>query len=310
MTSISKIASTVFVLALALFGHAALIPLNCRADYIEPGTVPIKVSKHAPALPSLPEGLYEYKVTWAALPVATATIEVRGESRDSTDFIAISALARSSRLVRIFYSLNHMSEAVLEKETLSPLVYHYIQRENSKLRSVEIGYGDGGEIKTKLWRDKDFKLYEERNFKTDSYILDPLSAGYMARLAPGLVGEEYQFDVYNGKHRFLITLKVEGQEKIKIAGQEREALRVTPRVKKLSDSEGEKRLRSATIWVSADDKREILKLKSEVFFGSINAELVKFQPRVMPELSTVRASLTPPTEEDLQRSIQALAATP
>jgi hypothetical protein len=284
--------------------------LDCRADYIEPGTVAVKTVKYAPGLTSLPEGSYEYKISWAALPVARASIEVRSENRDSTDLITISALARSSRLVNLFYSLNHLSETVLVRDTLAPLVYHYIQRENSKLRSVEIAYGESGEIKTKLWKDKDFKLYEERKFSTESYMLDPLSAGYMARLAPGFVGEQYDYDVYNGKHRFLISLKIESKEKIKIAGVEREAFKVVPSVRKLTDSEGEKRLRSATIWVSADDRRDILKLNSEVFFGAITAELIKFTSTVAPALSNVRASLAPPTEDDLLRSIESLTTNP
>ena len=298
--------SITLVTALALlFGIGSV-----RADYIEPGACSVRTVKYTPAFTSLPEGLYEYNVTWAALPVATATIEIRGDRLESTDLISISALARSSRLVRLFYSLNHLSEAVLERNTLAPIVYHYIQRENSKLRSVEIAYDAGHEVKAKLWKDKDFKLYEERSFATDSYVLDPLSAGYLARLTPAEVGGEYQFDVFNGKHRFLITLRVEGKEKLKISGIEREAFKVVPTVRKLTDSDGEKRLRSAAIWVSADDRREILKLKSEVFFGSINAELVRFTPSVPAELSTARASMVPPTEEDLARSVGAMTAKP
>ena len=67
-------------------------------------------------------------------------------------------------------------------------------------------------------------------------------------------------------------------EELKIMGKTRKAYKVTPSVDKLTDSKGEKRLKSAHFWISADGRREILKLESEVFFGAVKAELVSFTP--------------------------------
>ena len=57
-----------------------------------------------------------------------------------------------------------------------------------------------------------------------------------------------------------------------------EAFRVVPSVKKLTDTEGEKKFRSATLWIAADETREVLKMESEVWIGSVTAKLQRFNP--------------------------------
>ena len=62
-------------------------------------------------------------------------------------------------------------------------------------------------------------------------------------------------------------------------------------VVKLSDTEGEKRLRSATIWLSADEDRNILKLESSVWIGSVTAEFEEFKTPEQIEAERIQKEL-------------------
>ena len=109
--------------------------------------------------------------------------------------------------------------------------------------------------------------------------------------------EDPSFDVFNGTDRYLISFHVVGREKIKVAGKEYDAFKIRPSVKKLTDTEGEKRLRKVYVWVSTDGSREVLKLESEVLLGSVSAKLVRFVPDPSPEADIACALLERPHSE-------------
>ena len=66
--------------------------------------------------------------------------------------------------------------------------------------------------------------------------------------------------------------------------------RVVPTVQKLTDTEGEKRIQSCKMWVSADERREILRLESKVFVGSVTAELKGIEPLAVPPSPVIEAA--------------------
>ncbi|MBP9837945.1 MAG: DUF3108 domain-containing protein [Proteobacteria bacterium] len=266
------------------------------ADYIPPQDVEVKTITYSPEKTEFEEGIYEYSVEWQGIPVGSSKVIVK---KDKANITTVTATAVSSGVVKVFYSLRHLSESIFRSDTFKPLSFFSIQKENSKIKSREIKFSDEGQIEAKLYKHKNEqrKTDEEINFHSENVTLDPITAAFLARSLPVHGNEEYTFDVFNGKHRFLITLKVVGRENIKVEGKTFDTYKVVPTVKKLTDTEGEKRLRSAAIWVTADDNRDIVKLESSVLIGAVSAELVKFIPVHSDSyLSTARASLSQKTD--------------
>jgi hypothetical protein len=134
---------------------------------------------------------------------------------------------------------------------------------------------------------KNGTIREAHEFHSENVTLDPITAAFVARSLPLELGLKREFDIFNGSHRYLITFDVASRETITIAGEKRDSFRVIPSVKKLTDSKGENRFRSASIWISADDERDVLKMDSKVYFGSIRVHLVGFS-RDAPPPSTVQ----------------------
>jgi hypothetical protein len=63
----------------------------------------------------------------------------------------------------------------------------------------------------------------------------------------------------------------------------RPAIVLTPMIKNLTDSADDdkqkKKLRQAQIYISMDHPREILKITSDLLFGSVDTEMVAFAPK-------------------------------
>jgi len=262
------------------------LSLVAQAEFIPPGDVSIKTDRYTPAYDSLQPGEYQYAVEWEGIPVAKAKVNV-GKAFSSTKStnsvpevgvdttVKVSASTSTSGIVKAFYKMTHRSESTFRKSDFQPVYYSSEQRENSKRKFRKIQFHPDGAVESERWRKgRDKSLMR---FVSTNPVFDPVSAAFLAKSLPVEKGDKLGFDVYNGKHRFLINFFVEGVEEIKTARGPRMARKIVPKVFRLTDSEGEKKLRSATIWVSNDSKRELLKIESEVWIGSVTAELEGFR---------------------------------
>lgn len=273
---------------LALLTVTVMFQSEAMADYIEPGTIKVGLVSSKPVLSTLPTGKYYYEVAWQGIPVGEAGVEVFKEDNN----MKVLASAKSGRVIDLVYTLRHTSESEFSLNTFQPLKFHIEQTENSKLKKVEVDFPSPGLIKSFI--EKNGKKEEVREFFSEDEIRDPISAAFLARSINVEIGKEASFQIYNGKHRYLITFLPEAVEKIKILNVERDAYKISPSIKKLTDSDGEKRFRKGTIWMAVDETRDILKMESEVLVGSVRATLKAYNQQgteVTPDVSLVRARL-------------------
>ncbi len=249
---------------------------SARAEYIEPGKVVVETSDYKPAKRDFDRGTYHYEISWQGLPVAKAQIVVGEATQGNRLMMNVKASAKTGDFIDVFYRLRFSSESLFEAESFRPVRFESYQKENSREKLREVTFGPDGSIKADY-----VKNGEQRppiSFKSENATFDPISAAFLARSLPLNTGDSHSFDVFNGKHRYLISFEVKGLEVLTLEGKEYRAYKVIPLVQKLTDSEGEKRLKKAAIWISADDSREVLKLESKVLVGKVNAKLVRFEP--------------------------------
>jgi hypothetical protein len=246
------------------------------AEYINPGEVDVKTASYIPTKTDFEKGTYLYEVTWQGIPVAEARVVVGDQQLGQTNMLKVKATAETGDFIDIFYRLRFSSESVFEAESFKPVHFYSHQKENSREKYRDVEFGPGGLIRTDYV--KNGKHHEGLEFRSVNSTFDPISAAFLARSLPLKLGEKHSFDVFNGKHRYLISFHIEARETIEVEGVSHNAFKVIPSVQKLTDSEGEKRLDRAAIWISADESREVLKLESKVLVGKVNAKLVKFVP--------------------------------
>ncbi len=258
----------------ALMGLSlSLFTVPSQADYIHPGDVKVQTVVYKPGAGELTSGTYHYKVTWQGVPVADAEIEVYPVSSPSSP-VRVVARTKTKGLVAAFYKMKHHSESMFERGTFRPVHFSSNQKERRKEKFREVDFKRDGLVRSARWREGRAKTVQE--FRPENPLFDPISAAFLAKSLDLSVGKKVSFDVFNGKHRYLIDFEVEKLERIKVKGQSVEAFKVVPSVQKLTDTEGEKKLKSAALWITADDRREILKVSSSVYIGSVVAKFDKF----------------------------------
>ncbi len=261
------------ILCTALF---AIATLDARADYIQPSDVEVRTERYQPENSDFSIGTYHYKVAWQGVSVGNAEIDVQSSSRDSRPHYHVRATAKTGKVISLFYRMRHISESLFEAESMKPVKFVSVQKERRKEKVREVTFENDGRIVSKRSRDGEYR--DSIEFQSDNLTLDPISAAFVARGLPMDLGTTAEFDVFNGKHRYLISFLVEERKVIEVGDRSYDAYRVVPSVKKLTDTEGEKRLKSADIWITADEARDVVLVESKVLVGSVTASLEKFEP--------------------------------
>ncbi len=245
------------------------------ADSLAPGDVEVKTVFYPPAIDGLPVGEYLYDISWQGIPVAQATVSVRKYKISDKEYYYTEASVGTAKGLSWIYKLRHISESLFETKTFKPLSFSSHDIERSKQRYRKMTYKDNGVVHSEYWKNAELK--QEYDFNPNNLMFDPISAAFMARSVELEPGKEVTVDVYNAKERYLITFVVDSIETIEVNGVSRKAFKVIPSVQKLLNPKSKRRLKSATLWIAADDTRDVLKLSSKVWIGSINSTLEGFR---------------------------------
>jgi hypothetical protein len=222
-------------------------------------------------------GVYTYEVSWNGIPAAEAILTVGSEDLR----YRITASARTYSPINLIYDLKYRADGLIDALDMSSQHHSVRQKENSRERSIDISFRDGGEIES--IRAQKGKPDQVTRLETNNLTLDPFGAAFLARGLNWEIGETKYFDTFNGKVRYLISLTAEGRETLKVNGETKNCLVISPRVQKVNTSEPQHKLREAKIYVTDDSKREVVKIVSEVFVGAVTTKLLRFEPSATPE---------------------------
>jgi hypothetical protein len=287
----SALHSAALLLRVALIGALIAPPVQiANAEYIPPSKVVVRTKAYQPQQTNFPLGSYDYEVSWQGIPVGAATVRVGTTHRDGKKMLDVEATARSGGIVSLFYKLRHRSESIFSAQELKPVAFLSQQTENSRFTNLAITFSPNGLISAKVTKGKlDTEgNTEEVSFKSENATFDPISAAFLARSLPMDPAHDVSLDVFNGRDRYLITLHAVGRERINVEGKAYDTFKIEPSVQKLTDTEGEKRVRKVYLWLSTD-RREVLKVESNVRLGAVSAKLVRFVPDTALEPGVTRA---------------------
>lgn len=213
----------------------------------------------------------EYDVKFGAIRVGNAHMEVvaldnlRGRPAWHTAFWVQGG--------NFLYRVNDVYESWMDAETLSSLRF---------VQELEEGGKD---------TERRFEIYPERAIfiqtsktptKEEKSVSNPLDDGsflYFIRTIPLEVGQTYSFDRYFRPDRNPVRIRVLRKESVKVPAGTFNAIVIQPMIKTkgIFSENGH-----AEIWLSDDDRRIMLQLKSKLSFGSLNLYLKSFFPSPSP----------------------------
>jgi hypothetical protein len=236
-------------------------PLSAQnATQSEPRPVPLSVPL------SVPFGVgerAEYQVKFSKITAGSATMEVvqtdtlRGQQVWHTLFNVRGGIP--------FYRVNDTYESWFDIYTLASLRYRQdINEGNYKPKRLYEIYPERLE-------------YVENDKEPQPSVEHPLDEGaflYFIRTLPLHVGMDTSFNSYFKAKANPIRIRVVRADTIDVPAGRFAALVVQPRFDSKLFSEGG----HAEVWLSDDENRIVLQMKSKVSFGSLNLSLKSFQP--------------------------------
>ncbi|MBX7145231.1 MAG: DUF3108 domain-containing protein [Oligoflexia bacterium] len=248
--------------------------VSAQTEHITTPVFHVDFSRFHPNL-----GTYDYVVSWQGIPAADVSISVNQEGMR----YRVVATARTYSGIDLFYKLRYRAEGLLSAVDLLPIKTIIDQQENSTKKNIQIEFLDNGDIRSV--RSKNGSGASVNVLSTDNFTLEPFSAAFIARSLDWKVGQTNVFDAYNGKTRYLISLTADHEETMRVNGEERKVWVIVPRVTLAENNTPHTKLRDARIYVTADERRDILKIVSSVFVGSVTTALDAFTPAVQPGLT-------------------------
>jgi hypothetical protein len=217
-------------------------------------------------------GTYHYEIKWGALPVATATITVQKDGA----YYRLKADQKTTGLIDRIYSLRYLGETMVRGEDLSPLEVVIEEQKGKQKRTLKARYLEGLPIEAveTLTKGKAPPETNAYQISTEPYALDMYSAIFLVRSFDWRQGKSQQFEVFTGEKRYAVTMECIGRGVFKLDEKEIPSWVIRPSVLKLGDPNAKPRHTKAHIYLSADESRELLKIKTDIGMGALVWKLV------------------------------------
>lgn len=260
---------------LSLFWHSIGLTLRRRKLRFIRGTVPflafaVVLLGFFPAEAfsfRIPETL-NYDLTWAGIKAGEASLVIQCDGEG----MIITSTARSAKWVSVFYTVNDIVESRLWKNQQDPGIghpvkYHLNTREGKNRKNKEVVFDRAGLKATYI----DHLENERKEFDIPAFIFDPLSSFYFLRTQNLEVGRSVYITVFDSKKVWNVEVQVLRKEKVQVPAGEFSTIVVKP----LMQSEGIfYRKGEIYIWLTDDERRIPVMLKTKIKIGSVNATLV------------------------------------
>jgi hypothetical protein len=215
--------------------------------------------------PFVPGERLSYDVYFGAIKVGTGSMEVRGIDTVRGRPAYHTAFSLNGGIP--FYKVDDVFESWFATDDLASLRFNQDQNEGTKERQHR------------------YEIYPERRTYDDlsdqepeqPSVADPLDDGsfvYFVRTVPLEVGRTYEFQRYFKPDRNPVTIRVERRERVKVPAGTFDAIVIQPviKTKGVFSESGH-----AELWISDDDRRVILQMKSQLSFGSLDLYLTNIQ---------------------------------
>jgi hypothetical protein len=218
-----------------------------------------------------------YKFGWTALTAASAEFDfarVRGGQ------MQLTVHARTTGAVRVLWRMDTEHVAFCDAATLRPIRLEQTEAYKAK---TEIAHASFFPEAVERWRETrpagDTSTQKQRLKLAGAYDLQ--TALLMLRSQRLLAGDVYRLIVFPAKAGYLAEVDVIGQDTVKVAGRAYPAVKCQIKLQGITKEltlEPHKKFKEAFAWLSDDADRLLLKIKAEIFVGSVWAELtsVKF----------------------------------
>ncbi len=213
-----------------------------------------------------------YHFGWAGVTAATGEVHFTKPSEDRFQF---EGVGRTTGFVRILWKLDANYRAFAHADTLRPIESSQTEAYRSKKFTTHLIFTSDGVKRIRTEDQVKPSPAKTREF-TFPNLFDLDSAMLYLRSQPLRDSSVYRVVVYPATSAYLATVTVIGREKISVRAGTYSAIKIDLRLSKVGKSfelEPHRKFRRATIWVSDDADRVLLRAEAQIFIGTVFAEL-------------------------------------
>ncbi len=211
----------------------------------------------------------EFKIKWSFIPAGKAIMEIAPISQDITGAAHHFILKASTYpAIDLIYKFREKVDSYTDSQITHSVLYKKIQKGRTK-RDITVKFD---------WQ-KNEALYT--NFKEIHQpisippgTLDVLSAFYFIRSQKLIIGQTIERPITDGQKVVIGRVHVLKREKIRINGTLVDTYKLQPELKGVKGVFEKSKHAKMYIWVTADNRKILVRLKSKVIVGSFIANLM------------------------------------
>lgn len=210
---------------------------------------------------------FEFSVGYGMINAGTAVMEIPDMVKlDGRKCFHIVSTAQSNKFFSVFFKVDDKVESFMDMYGLYSLRYDKHIREGKFKTDMSMTFD----------QDKHLALYYggRDTFQVPEYVQDVLSAFYFIRSQDLQVGKSILIDNHTDKKTYPLEVKVLRKEKVKVPAGEFDCVVVEPMLKTpgIFEQKG-----SLTVWLTDDEVKMPVLMKSKVIIGSISTELTSYK---------------------------------
>jgi len=212
-----------------------------------------------------------YRFGWSGFTAATGDVHF---TKPSENKFQLDGTGRTIGFVRALWKLDVNYRAAASADTLRPIETQQIESYRSKKIVTHLTFTNNGVTRART-EGKGAAKAKTRQFNFPN-LFDLFSAMLYLRSQPLKDHSVYRFVAYPATNAYLATVTVIGREKISVHAGSYSAIKLDLQLKRIGKHRGlepHRKFRRATIWVSDDAERLLLRIEAQVFVGAVFAEL-------------------------------------
>jgi hypothetical protein len=212
-----------------------------------------------------------YRFGWSGLTAATGDVHF---TKPSENKFQLDGTGRTIGFVRALWKLDVSYQAIANPETLRPIEAQQIETYRSKKIVTHLTFANNGVTRART-EGKGGADAKTRQFNFPN-LFDLFSAMLYLRSQPLKDHSVYRVVAYPATNAYLATVTVAGREKISVHAGSYSAIKLDLQLKRIGKHrqlEPHRKFRRATIWVSDDAERLLLRIEAQVFVGTVFAEV-------------------------------------
>jgi len=208
-----------------------------------------------------------FEVRWMGLLAGNASMAVNGQlSHDGHDVYHIRTLAQSSPFFSVFYNVRDLGETYVDVRGLYPWYFHLDQRERQRVvqRTVTFDQQRGMAVYTK-------NQAPPQEVAVPPQVQDSLSSFYLLRTLPLRVGDPMHMKTFSNGRTYDVEIQVLRRERVEAYWGPVDAFVVRPvlRFQEILRQTGD-----VLIWLTDDERRLPVRMRTEIKVGTIEATLI------------------------------------